>query len=117
MTVTTAPRTPESVTAEAAAIERGWAVYRRAQDAMWPESVRRTIAAAVMDLHGALDLYGYLLNDLIRPASVDGWDDLEHEPEAYAIGMERATRDVAEWTDELIRVFPACGDEGGEGND
>ena len=84
MSTAIAPRTPESVTAEAAAIERGWAVYRRAQDAMWPESVRRTIAAAVMDLHGALDLYGYLLNDLIHPASVDGWDDLEHEPEAYA---------------------------------
>ena len=46
------------------------------------------------------------MRTIIHPGAI--WPELEHEDEAYAIGLDRAAEAVREWTDELIRLFPAC---------
>lgn len=96
---------------EAAVIDRGWDTWRQAMNTEWPETNRREVGATVYNLRESLDLYACILSEVIHPASE--WPDLEYEDDAYVIAMERATSDVAEWTEELIRVLPAAG-EGGE---
>ena len=97
-----------ATTTEATVIDRGWAAYHNAVNAMWPESIRKHIGGAATDLYDALELYGDILSEVTHPAA--HWDDLAYEDDAYAMALERAAQAVSEWTDELIRVFPAAGD-------
>ena len=96
----------EATAPEAGTIARGWAAWHGAVSTAWPESVRKAAIGAAMDLHDALDLYGALLNEDIHPAAE--WHDLAGKDDALAVALERAAKGVAEWTDELVRVFPAC---------
>ena len=66
----------------------------------------QAIRRAVDDLLDATSTYVALNDEHIHPGAF--WPDLEHEDEAYAIGLDRAAEAVREWTDELIRLFPAC---------
>ena len=91
---------------ETEAIARGWAAWHGAVSTAWPESVRKAAIGTALDLHDALDLYGALLNEDIHPASE--WHDLAGRDDALGVALERAARGVAEWTAELVRVFPAC---------
>jgi hypothetical protein len=84
----------------------GLLVYARATSSEWPASVRDAAKAEAGALEDALDLYDSLQRDLIHPASE--WDDLKDDPEAKHTALERAAERVAEWTAELIRVFPGC---------
>jgi hypothetical protein len=84
----------------------GLLVYARATSREWPSSVRDAAKAEAGALEDALDLYDALSRDLIHPASE--WDDLAGDPEAKHTALERAAERVAEWTAELIRVFPGC---------
>ena len=92
--------------AEAAAIERGWVVYRNATDSMWPVAVRRHVGDAIEELHEALVIHGLVVNEDIHP--VAAYDDIEPGDQAYDQAIAKGARDVADLTAELIRVFPAC---------
>lgn len=92
--------------AEAAAIDRGWAVYRNATDSMWPGSVRRHVSDAISDLHEALEVFGLVLNEDIHP--VAAYSDIEPGDQAYDQAIAKGAQDVADLTAELIRVFPGC---------
>jgi hypothetical protein len=107
----TATTEAETVIAETAAINRGWAVHRRAWQALPSGQDRRVIYLTLSDLYEALDLYGSIRDEVTHPAAE--WPDLEGEPEAFAIALKRSAEDVTEWTDELVRLLPAAA-EGGE---
>ena len=102
--------TAATTTAEQETIDRGWAVHRRACRAEWPEQGGRDIAVTLTDLHDALDLYGFILNGIIHPASE--WPELENEPEAFDLALRKAAQDVGEWADEMVRLLPVSGEEG-----
>jgi hypothetical protein len=95
---------------EQASVTRGQSAYRAAMDAMWPESVRRCVGARTQDLRDALETYSLVLNEDLHPAEAFG--DIEPGDQAYDQAIARAARNVDEMTDELVRVFPACGTEG-----
>jgi hypothetical protein len=95
---------------EQEAVDRGWAAYRAAMDAMWPESVRRCVGARVADLLDALETYSLILNEDLHP--VAAFEGIEPGGQAYDQAMTRAAANVTEMTGELVRVFPACGTEG-----
>jgi hypothetical protein len=81
-------------------------VYRKAQSyriAIWSAPA---IMRAMDDLRDAGETYDALNANIIHPGRI--WPELEHEDEAYAIGLDRAAANVAELTGELIRLFPAC---------
>jgi hypothetical protein len=101
----------ETVIAEQRAINRGWAVHRRAWQAVPSGQDDRVIYLTLSDLYEALDLYGSIRDEVTHPAAE--WPDLEGETEAFAIALSRAAEDVTEWTDELLRVFPAAAPECG----
>jgi hypothetical protein len=107
----TAATEAAAVCAEQSAITRGWALWRRALQAEWPDGDRRVIGRMATDLREALDLYGAILSEEIHPASE--WPELEDDPEAYASALGKASQDVTGWANELVRVLPAAA-EGGE---
>jgi hypothetical protein len=80
-------------------------VRRRALEMQWPEKDGPGIAQALVDLEDALCLHACILDGVVNPASV--WPDLEREPEADAIALERAADDVTARAVELSRVLPA----------
>lgn len=92
------------------AVDRGWETWHNAMNAMWPESVRKAARGPVGELLDALELYSELLNEDISAA--EGYSDLTGDD--LAVALERAARDVDERAGDLVRVFPACGTEGGE---
>ena len=102
----------ETVIAEQRAIDRGWAIHRRAGMAEWPEKDCGVIGRTLADLREALDMYGSILNEEIHPASE--WPELEDDPEALASALGKAAQDVTEWADELARVLPAAAEGGTE---
>lgn len=96
--------------AEQATVNRAQAAVRTAMNAMWPESVRLHVGSAVADLLDALEVYSLVLNEEIHPAAA--FEDIEPGDLAYDQAIARAARNVTVMTDELVRVFPACGTEG-----
>ena len=99
-----------ALTTAEATVDRGWETWHNAMNAMWPESIRKAVRGPVGELHDALELYGELLNGDIRPA--DAYDDLQGD--ALTAALERAAQAVDERAAGLVRVFPACGTEGGQ---
>jgi hypothetical protein len=97
----------ETVIAEQRAIDRGWAIYRRAMKAEWPDEA---IGLTVADLYKALEIYSDISNELTHPAAE--WPELEHEPEAFAIALQKAAEDVTGWSAEMVRVLPAAAEGG-----
>jgi hypothetical protein len=108
MSITTAEA--EAVIAGQRAIDRGWAICRRAMEAEWPEKDRGVIARALADLREALDLYNDINNGPVHPAAE--WTELEHEPEAFDLALQRAAEDVTGWSDEMVRLLPAAAEGG-----
>lgn len=81
-------------------------VYRKAQAYRLAIQGDPGIVRAMADLLDAKETCVALNANHIHPGAI--WPDLEHEDEAYAIGLDRAAEAVGEWTAELIRLFPAC---------
>ena len=100
-----------ALTTTDATVDRGWETWHNAMNAMWPESIRKAIRGVTGELLDALELYGELLNEDISPA--EAYDDLGGRGD-LAAALERAAKAVGERTAELVRVFPACGTEGGK---
>ncbi len=58
-----------------------------------PPQARRIIDAAADDLHDACELYELIRDGDLHPGRE--WPDLEHEDEAYSIGLWRAGMNAA----------------------
>lgn len=84
---------------------RGRETYARA--VTWRLAVKGSPQAvrAMADLLDALETWDALLAG-IHPGAY--WQELEHDDEAHARGLEMAAETVREGTAELVRLFPAC---------
>jgi phage-related minor tail protein len=95
----------ETVIAEQHAVNRGWAVYRRAMESEWAPH-GKAIGEAVADLYGALKTYNDINNGADEPEAA--FQELADEPGAFAEALAKAAEDVTGWTGEVIRLLPAA---------
>ena len=89
-----------AVQGEAAVIDAGWALYRRARAGLWYAGLE-----AADLLEDALDVYEAIHSGHGHPAAY--WADLGHDPQPYDAGLRRAAGDALDRIVKLIKQAPA----------
>ena len=99
------PRPDRAAQGEAALIDAGWALWRRAR----ADVLARQLEEAD-DLVLALDVYDAIHGGIIHPGAF--WPELGHDPQPYDTGLRRAAGDVLDAIAQVLKAAPALAGEG-----